>query len=328
MVIIQLFKDFTLIIPLQKDPKTDNIVPSMEQPELDKIYLFNKIVQAGSFSAAARDLNIPKSRLSRHLQQLEDSLGQQLIIRTTRQFQLTSFGKELFSKSAHLLEELRSLVESTSFPPNTPPQGKIKITTPEDFGVEIIAPLCSNFMQQYPLITIELILTDQIRDLIRESFDLAIRFGNLENSTLMTRKVGVASFKLVAGKNYFKKNKPIKKIEDLQHHPFIHFTGIDEQDLYTFSKPDKEYRVTPKISFKSNNIFVLKKMALESHGLLIIPSFMAKEEIQTKELIEILPQWKKHQSPVQILMPPQRKVVPKVRLFNDFLFHELKQLLS
>lgn len=303
----------------------DNIVSYMKQyGHFDNISVFISIIKFGSFTKAAKSLGIPKSKVSRSLHALERELGVQLLYRTTRKLQLTRAGQELYGQSTVLMERLGGLIDRVGGKYSTSIEGVIRLSAPEDMGVALIGKICDEFIQIHPRVQIELVLSDRIVDLVDESFDLAIRLGKLKDSTLLVRRIGVAKFILVAPNGYLKQSGEIKKIEDLNSHHFLNFSGVEHRSLYLFEKGRNRVKVKPNIVFSSNNLFVLRDMLLRGRGLQLMPEFMAKEIVKRGLAQVLFEDWECHSSPVQIVLPPQQQVPAHIRAFSDFLFDRLK----
>ncbi|MBX9769327.1 MAG: LysR family transcriptional regulator [Bdellovibrionales bacterium] len=290
---------------------------------IEALYLFTKVVQAGSFSAVGQRLKIPKATLSRKISQLEAQLGTQLLVRTTRNLQPTEVGRELLQRAFVILaamEDSQQLVSKKQ----KEPQGKLRISAGVEFGLSVLNPLINRFAAKYPKVDIELDLTGRLVDLVYENLDIGIRIGPMSDSTLGSRKLGSFSYGLYCSPKVLEKLGYPKSIEGLRKFPKLGFTRgnkSEEWRLHSGSKIEV-LKFNPRIS--SNNYWVLIDSAVEGLGVAFMPSFLASEAIKSKKLIHILPQWSSEEFPIQAIYPQQKFVSQKVRHFIDFISDQIK----
>ena len=176
--------------------------------DLNEIVIFIKVAQLGSFIRASESLGLPKSTVSTKVSQLEKRLGVSLIHRTTRKINLTQIGKQFYERCAENIQNLKSAEEEITFL-KTVPTGKIKISAPIFLGGYFLPEILKNFKKDYPDVSVELILTDRTVDLIGEGVDVAIRAGALQDSVLISKKIGATYFSLYASPGYLKKHNKI-----------------------------------------------------------------------------------------------------------------------
>lgn len=292
--------------------------------DLNRLEIFKQVVLSGSFTKAAHQLKQPKSRISRTISSLEKELGIQLIYRTTRAFQLSEAGHELFARISPLLSEIKNSLEVVSSESGEV-SGLIKVTVPEDMGSELLGKLCHEFIQTYPKVQISIHASNTLVDLVKESIDVSIRVSRAKDSTMIQKKIGAVEMIFVMSPELFYKYQP-RKLEDLEKVPYLVF---DAKDLRTRPvkvtnlKESKTFK--PRPSFGSNNFFVLRSMALQSTGFALLPAFLAKENIAKGELMHVCKEWRTEGAPVQILIPHQKEVPIKIRKFIDFIGPKLMQ---
>lgn len=294
----------------------------MEQyPNLENLALFVKVVESGSFSKVSKQQRIPKASLSRRIAQLEEYYDTQLLIRNTRHVALTEIGREILSKAYSMLSLADETMLSISKTKQLP-SGTLRITAGVEYGLSTIAPVVDKFLKKYPDVNVELDLTGRRVDLIYENFDLGIRIGPLEDSTLSMRKIGSFKYGLFASSDFIKRYK-LMSIEQLTKIPTLGFTRIGTNKVWNlFNKLEKrEILVEPRLT--SNNYWVLMDAAISGLGIVFMPAFLAEKEIRRKKLINVLPEWSSDEIPVHFLYPAQKYLNSKVRTFIDFAIHEI-----
>lgn len=293
--------------------------------DLNKLRVFKEVVLTGSFSKAAAKLRQPKSRISRHIASLEHELGVQLIFRTTRQFQLTQAGNELFQKATPLLNELANALEEVSLDSDEV-KGLLRITVPEDVGTELMGNWCAEFMSLYPKVQIGLHASNQIVDLVKESIDVAIRMGRTKDSTMIQKKIGTLETVFVASPDFLKRAGGIARLDHLENLPFLAFSNPG-QKLHTARVSNGKETRSLRLSsaFSSNNFFVLRSMALNGAGFTWLPAFLARDHLNDGALVQLFREWRFDSTPVSILMPHQKETPLRVRKFIDFVTLRLQQ---
>lgn len=294
--------------------------PNMKHDiNLNRLEIFNELVLANSFTQAAKKLKQPKSRISRQLAALEAELGFSLIYRTTRQFQLTSQGKLFYQKIKPLLNQLDTTIESFT-QDNTSISGNIRMSLPEDMGVELMGDIAYEFMQIHPMIHLEIHPENRIVDIIKEGFDLAIRMGPLKDSSLIQKKIGEIKLVTVASPKLFDKYPRPLKLQQLESLPFLGFTSLmSKTNQLTFYSGNLTRKLTLNSNFSSNNFFCLRSLCLKGQGFTILPNFIAKSFIQQQELQILFEDWEISRSKVQIVYPQQKEQPLRVKKFIEFL---------
>lgn len=293
---------------------------------LNRLEIFKELVLASSFTQAAKKLQQPKSRISRQLAALELELGFPLVYRTTRQFQLTSQGKHFYQKILPLLTQLNSTIESFSSDRNHL-SGSIRITLPEDLGVELMGSICYDFIQLYPKVHLEVHPENRIIDIVKEGFDLAIRMGTLKDSTLIQKKLCEIKLVTVASPKLFERLPTPSKMNQLEDLPFLGFTSLtNKYHQMTFYSQNSSRKLTLNSIFSSNNFFCLRSLALKGAGVTIIPHFLAKPYLANGELISLFPDWEVTGSKAHIIYPQQKELPVRVKKFIEFLQEKIIQL--
>jgi DNA-binding transcriptional LysR family regulator len=287
---------------------------------LNDVKLFIQVIEHNSFTAAAEKLGIQKSTISRRIAQLEDELSVRLLQRTTRKLNLTSEGQELFSRCKPLLDELAS-VEDQVVSKQEEPQGHLHITMPPELGIFIMNDIVASFMQKYPLLQIDLELSPRLVDLVEEGIDLALRVGELTDSSLIGRKIADAEVQLYASKTYLHKHGTPKTPDDLKHHQCIGSTLT--RKTWTFENWNDGKPVSIDFKLRANSLSFCREMLRKDLGIVIMPRTLCKDEIASGEIEEVLSNFKIPTVGIHALYPSRRHLNPKVRLFIDHLLTNL-----
>lgn len=277
--------------------------------ELDSIAVFVKVVQAGSFSQAAKLLGMPNTTVSAKVAQLEKRLGVTLIQRTTRKLNVTQAGEIYFRGCVHALEEIQS-VESEVTTSQNKPHGILRITAASDVGHTLLAPLVQVYLKKFPEMEIELMVTNRVVDLVGEGVDLGIRAGELEDSTLLSKKLITAQMTFMASPAYLKKNGTPTHPKQIQEHEFLHFS---EQPNVIELVP--HYKLKVKSRVRADDLETLKKFAIIGQGIAILPNFLCEEELKNGKLVHLLPQWHLGSGFFTLVYPAQKFISPKVQAF-------------
>ncbi|MFZ4405256.1 MAG: LysR family transcriptional regulator [Pseudobdellovibrionaceae bacterium] len=291
--------------------------------DIEGLFLFTKVVEAGSFAEVSKKLKIPKATLSRKISQLEAELGVQLLVRSTRNLQPTEIGRDFLQRALVILaaiEDSRSLVSKAT----DNPQDLLRISAGVEFGLCVLNPLVNDFCKEFPQLNVELDLTGRLVDLIYEGFDLGIRIGPLPDSTLGSRKLGSFSYGVFAAPKLIKEMGLAKKPSDLKNWPKLSFNRVrhSQQWRLIYGTSIETIKVEPRVL--SNNYWVLRNAAISGLGAAFMPSFLASDAIKNKNLQQILPNWRSEEIPVHAIYPSQKFLSTKVRTFIDFIKDRIK----
>ena len=278
--------------------------------------IFTRVVQASSFTAAAKLLDMPKSSVSRKVSELEDRLGARLLQRTTRQLGLTDVGRVYYERCARIIGEIEEADQAVGNM-QAAPCGPLRVTAPLSFSM--LGPIVSEFLKKHPTVQIELLCTDRRVDLVEEGFDLAIRAGHLDDSSLVARHLGNFERVLVAAPAYLKQKGTPKTPAELAQHACIAFGFGSTPSLWTLFAGDKraEVRITPRLSV--NDLELMLDAVRSGVGIALMPKFMCSAQLRQKELRQILRDYSSSGTPVHALYPTTRHLSPKVLAFVDLL---------
>ena len=282
--------------------------------------VFRRVIELGSFKAAAEDLTLSKAAISKNINELEDFLKTPLINRTTRKMHITENGQRYYDHVRHILDEMKnadiSLIESSQHL-----SGLIKVSVPMSMGLTKVNLAICAFMQKFPSISIEVILNDQYVDLVEHGLDVAIRGGGaLKNSSLKSRKIFSLNRILCASPSYLEKAKSLDSPVDLIDHNCIIYSLSSSPRQWDFSHAKENLSVDiTQGSYVANNSLALKQAALAGIGITLIPEILVVDEIISGKLVQLLPQWKSDKQALHAVYPFHKEQSQKVRFFIDFL---------
>jgi DNA-binding transcriptional LysR family regulator len=294
--------------------------------DLNSAYYFVQVVQAGSFAQASRMLHIPKSTLSDKVSELEAELGVSLLTRTTRKLSLTEAGENFFKKVRPALLEINSARDETSGL-QTAIRGRLRITAVAGLEATSLVDALVRFRKKYPEIKLDLLFTDRIVDLVGEGFDIAIRGGALEDSTLISKKIGTSSFGLFASHRYVKENGTPKSPKDLEKHSCIHFTPFGPEAIWELENTSgKRAKIEVAGGASANSVASLRRLAELGEGIALLPVYHGNKENGRGSLIRVLPDWSTETIPMHLVYPRQKHVNPRIREAIPYIEEGLREL--
>jgi len=288
--------------------------------DLRTLAIFVKVAERLSFVAAAAELGITQSGVSNAIKRLEDQIGTRLLARTTRRVSLTEDGAAYFARCRQALADIED-AEAVLRNAQRRPLGTLRIDMPVSFGRIKVVPLLGVFRQQYPDISLRVTFNDRYIDLVEEGVDVAIRFGVLENSTLIARRLGGATLSVVASPEYFARYGEPKRPEDLSAHNCIAFTFREHHVFreWRFATADGETAWTPKGDISLSDGAAVCDAACAGHGVAQLQDFFVDAPIARGRLVPVLEKFRPSPQPISLVYPPTRHLAPKVRAFVDFM---------
>lgn len=289
--------------------------------ELNEIVVFQRVVQSGSFSAAARQLDMPKSTVSRKISDLEEQIGARLLQRTTRKLGLTDAGRIFYEHAVRIVAEVEEAEQAVGRM-QAAPRGLLRVTAPLSFGM--LGPVAAAYLCAHKEVQVEIVCTDRLVDLIEERFDVAIRVGRLADSSLVARALGSIKRVLVATPGYCKDHGTPRTPAEISKHSCIVFGVGASPNLWTLEGggPRTEVRVEPRLV--ANDFDMVLSAALTGVGIAWVPEFICAEDLRKGKLRRILPEWSSAETPVHAVYPTARGLSPKVTAFIEFLGKRLK----
>ncbi|MBA4741573.1 MAG: LysR family transcriptional regulator [Azoarcus sp.] len=284
------------------------------------LVVFAHIVEAGSLTRAAERLGLPKSTVSRRLAQLEQGLGERLLLRTTRKLTLTDFGRGMLVHARQLASELdaaNALAEHRQ----AGPSGRLRISMPADFANAVLRDVLARYVERYPEVALDIDLSPRRVDLIGENFDLALRFGDLpDDATLAARPIGTFSDGLFASPDYLIRHGHPANPEELDTHASLHLVGRDGLARpWTLSDGTRSVRVAPRVRVTANSPDLLIGLACAGSGITLVPSHYARSQVRAGRLVPVLPQWSAPGGKGWAVFPGRRLMPSRTRAFLDLL---------
>lgn len=284
--------------------------------DLNEVVVFAKVVEAGSFVGAARELSMPKSTVSRKVSELEERLGARLLQRTTRQLSLTDAGRAYYRHAARVLTELDE-AERAVTRMQEEPRGLLRVTTP--INVAYLGRMFTSFLEQYPEVSLEMVCTHRIVDLVEEGFDVSIRVGRLADSSLIARYLGSEQSHLVASPAFLEKHAPPNSPADIRGMPVLVFSALPEPTTWLLVREDEQAKVPVEPRFTVNDFDLVYRAALDGIGMGLLPSHRVSDDLRQKRLVRLLPEWCTPTLQFHAVYPSTRHLSPKVKAFVEHL---------
>ncbi len=296
------------------------------QIEPNDLLLFARIADGGSFSRAAEQLGLPKSTISRRISQLEARLGERLLQRTTRKLVLTEFGQQLLDHGRQVAAEVEAAV-SLAQHRQVQPSGVLRISMPNDFANLMLATLLSEFSERYPSISLELDLSARRVDLLGESFDLAIRVGELrDDATLTAKRIYTVRSGIYASPAYLEKHgAPLEPDELMRHHALHLLSANREATVWILHRDQEKWQGAPAGRVLANSPELLVRLACQGVGIVAAPDDFAHPFVQVGELVRVLPAWCLPPVNVWAVFPGRRLLPAKTRVFMELLEQRLER---
>ncbi|HCR98945.1 MAG: LysR substrate-binding domain-containing protein [Halomonas sp.] len=293
--------------------------------DLNALRVFERVAATGSFTATARHFHRAVSSISRQIASLEESLGQQLLYRHTRAVTLTEAGERYYQDVRGILEQLDLATEALTAP-NAEPSGVLRLNAPVAFGQRQIMPILHRFQQRYPAVNVELMLTDQLTDPVREGIDITFRVGELADTTLVARRLAPMNYVVAAAPSYLHNAGTPNTPDDLAQHSCLLYQGEMGRQRWYFHHPEQRQPLTCKVDgpLCSNDAESLVQAALMGHGLVMFPTWLIADELASGKLLPVLEAWRCEVAPgrrdIHVLYAQRRLHTRKVSAFLDHLF--------
>ncbi len=286
---------------------------------LENMETFVRVVETGGISAAAEKLNVAKSAVSRRLKELETHIGVELFHRTTRKMNLTDTGRVYYQDCLKILDEiLESELKASQTHGDL--KGSLKVALPSSFGLAHIGPAINDFLQDHPHIEFDLDFNDREVDLMQEGFDLAIRIAHLADSSLIARRISPIRFVICASPVYLERVGTPQNVNELNQHQCMVYSLIQDFEYWQLIDSDGSKvreKVIPYI--KSSSGEYLLNAAVEGHGIVLLPTFIAYQEIKKGTLIALFDDYDLPHLNAYALYPQTRYLSQRVRTFVDYL---------
>lgn len=294
--------------------------------DLNQLAIFIRVVDEGSFTAAGKSLQVPKSRISRMVADLESNLGVRLLQRSTRQVSLTQVGADYYNNCKHLVAEIMDVHAEISDRQDRP-HGLLRIAVPMVVGSGILGRFVAQFQQAYPDVRVEICHTDRQVNLIEEKFDLGMFVGELPESSLVARTIAETDLMLCASPEFIELNGMPSSLEELQSMAFVKIgegMQVESFDMIHVSGEISTIKLEPHIV--TNHIAAAMNSIIQGAGVGVLPLFMASEYLLTGRMIPIMNDWSFRPQSLSVVYPSRQYLSLKVRCFIDFLVTEIEQL--
>ena len=283
------------------------------------IEAFTAVVEAGTFSAAGERLGVAKSVVSRRISQLERRLGSRLLHRTTRRLALTDAGKNFYQRAVQILADLddaeQSVAEETQ-----ELRGSLKLAAPLTFGLMHMSDAITEFLKEHPAIELNLDLNDRNINLVEEGFDMAVRIGELEDSTLVSRRLGTSRNVTCASQSYLDTHGEPAHPDELQTHICLQYSNMTYRQQWRYATPEgKTIHAQPQIRIRTNNGESLAAAASAGLGITTGPTFILGKYLKEGNLASILNKYQRPSVGIYAVYPPGRLIPRRIQVFSDFL---------
>ncbi|NNH86311.1 LysR family transcriptional regulator [Acinetobacter terrae] len=293
--------------------------------DLDDFYCFALVVEHGGFSAAERATDIPKSKLSRRVYNLEEHLGVRLIQRSSRHFAVTDIGMNIYRHAQVMMNAAQAahdLVDHLSIQP----RGVIKVSLPVSIAQNEIAKILPKFLKTYPEIKIQLIVSNRRVDIINEGIDIALRVrSNLDDDpSLVIRKFENIEQHLFASQAYLNEFGELKQPEDLSQHQILSMADEHlDQHIVVHDEHNQQKKIKVNPIVMGSDLMMLAQLARQNCGIALLPDTIVQDYVQSGELVRVLPNWKAPHGIFHAVYPSRRGLLPAVRVFIDYLVEQL-----
>jgi DNA-binding transcriptional LysR family regulator len=289
--------------------------------DLNDMLYFAEVVDKGGFAAAGRALGIPKSKLSRRVAELEARLGVRLLQRTTRKLSLTEAG-ELYHRHCVAMREDAEAAEEAVAQVQSEPRGTVRIVCPVTLAQSTIAYIVPGFLARYPLVRVEMEVSNRIVDLVQDGIDVALRVRpTLDDSgSLVVKNLGQTQAFLVGSPVQLAREGPVATVEDLAKLSTLAMSAADGRTSWKLAGPQaREHEFVHRPAYTANDLLTLKIATLQGAGICLLPDYMCDAELADGRLVLVLPGWAPRAAVVHAVFPSRRGMAPAVRRFLDFL---------
>lgn len=290
---------------------------------LASMRMYVAVIDGGSFAAAADKLAVSRAMVSKQVQRLEEHLGTRLMNRTTRRLSMTETGRAFYERSAQIVLDVEE-AEQIAGQMTSSPQGVLRVTIPLSYGQHRLAGILGAYTQAYPLVALDIAMSDRKVDLVEEGFDVAVRIGVLPESDLIARRLGGERSIACAAPSYLARYGAPVTPADLGNHACLGYSLTGGGGDWRFEAPDGPLVVSIAGPMKADNGDILRLAAVCGAGIAFQPGFIVDEDIAAGRLVRVLPDWHSTEMGVYAVYPSRKHLSAKVRTFVDFLAAELE----
>lgn len=290
---------------------------------LQAMKTFTAVVDAGSFVGAMEATQLSKPAVSRHVTELEAHLGARLLQRTTRRLSLTSEGQTYYQRCKEVLlavQEAEAEVGSST----GQAMGRLRIGAPQTFGALHLAALWGRFAAENPQVTLDIVLSDRVVDLVEEGYDLVVRIARLSDSNLVSRALAKTRMVLCASPRYLALHGTPTQPQELAQHDVVSYAYWSSGDVWSFQGPRGEVTVRTRSRINANNGDTCRAAALAHQGIILQPDFLVHEDLRKGTLVELMPEFRAAELGIFAVYPTRKQLPLKVRRLVDFLVEALQ----
>jgi DNA-binding transcriptional LysR family regulator len=296
---------------------------NLAMDRLDCMQSFVRVVETGSFSAVARELNTTQPTISKQISALEEYLDVQLLTRSTRKLQLTQEGERFFEHCQEVLDAAAAAVASVG--QRRKPVGTLRVSCPVMFGQHQLMPYIKDFLERYPDIKVDLTLSDRFIDLVEDGTDLAIRIGQVNDPGLITHRIGITRRVTIGARTYFRKHPAPQTPEELINHNCIVYTRLATGNEWYFQKPTGDtIQVIVKGNLQVDNSTAVREAVLSGIGIAVCPVWLFGDLLQSDSLSIVLKGYQPVPLPIYAVYRRGRFIPMKVRCLIEYLTTEFK----
>lgn len=279
--------------------------------------VFVKVVEMGSFAAAADAMQMSAQFVGKHVQALEQHLGVRLLHRTTRRQSLTDFGRAYVERARLILADLAQ-AEQLAAETRAVPTGRLRINASVSFGMNTLAPRLPQYMDAYPQLEVELSLSNRAVDLVDEGYDAVFRVGALPDSGLIARALAPYRLVVCAAPDYLRRRPPLHTPMDLQQHECLTFAHTELRTHWRFDSAGRQIEVPVRSRLVADHGEPLLHAAVAGLGVILQPLDVVLPALQDGRLVAVLPGYEVPSRPLHLVYAPDRRITPKLRSFVDF----------
>ena len=276
------------------------------------------VIDGGSFAAAASRLDVSRAMVSKQVQKLEEHLGTRLMNRTTRRLSMTETGRAFYERSAQIVADVEEAEQIAGRMTRTP-QGVLRVTIPLSYGQHRLAAILGAYTQAYPLVQLDIALSDRKVDLVEEGFDVAIRIGALPQSDLIARKLGEAHSIVCASPGYLAAHGTPQAPGDLSEHACLSYSLSSSGHDWRLESASEQVVVPVNGPMKADNGDIIRLAAVAGAGIAFQPHFIVGEDLAAGRLVQLLPEWRSAALGIHAVYPSRKHLSAKVRTFVDFI---------
>jgi DNA-binding transcriptional LysR family regulator len=284
--------------------------------DFNDIRYFVKVATTGSFTAAARELGAPKSTVSRRVAQLEERLGARLLERTTRKLRLTEVGAAYYERSKRAVRDLEEAERAVGEAQESP-RGTLRLTAPFGADRAILGPVIGDYLREHQEVRIEAEMSDRYVDLIEEGFDVALRAGRLDDSSLFARKLLSTGSVVLAAPSYIERRGAPQHPSELAEHDCLVFPRARLDATWLLTRGSERLEIPVHARVATNSIDLMRQLLLDGVGLALLPTFRNQDDLECGSVVRVLDEWVGPTGTIAAVFPSRRYLTPKVRTFVD-----------